>query len=46
MLDVKERTLIVKHFLIQEELFWYTENLRMYSKSLTRNIKLAFDKFM
>ena len=40
MLDVKERTFIVKHFLEEEELFWYTENIRMYSKSSTTiNIK-------
>ena len=35
MLDVKERTFIVKHFLKEGDLFWYTENLRMYSKSST-----------
>ena len=28
-------TFIVKHFLKQEDLFWYTENLSMYSKSWT-----------
>ena len=40
MLDVKERTFIVKHFLKEEELFWYTENSRMYSNSSTTiNIK-------
>ena len=25
-LDVKERTFIVKYFIKEEELFWYTEN--------------------
>ena len=40
MLDVKERTFIVKLFLKEEELFWYTEHLRMYStSSTTLNIK-------
>ena len=40
ILDVKERTFIVKHFLKEEDQFWYTENLRMYSKSWTTiNIK-------
>ena len=45
-LDVKERTFIVKLFLKEDELFWYTENLGMYSKSSrTINIKHIYTLF-
>ena len=47
MVDVKERTFIVKHFLKEEELFWYTENVfSIFDNNKYKTHLLFFDKFM